>query len=110
MYPRQKVGMPTFEASERSALETSIGFCGFQHAKFRQTEPNMSFWKKIAASILEGCADDIERKRNYANKVLATKGDQLTDVQRQKVETYAYTDHHNTGREMAKKLRESDSD
>lgn len=68
----------------------------------------MSFWKRFAASALESGARELEKQRNYAQKVLETKGDRLTDEQRQKVEAYAYTDHPERARDIANNLRDKE--
>ncbi len=68
----------------------------------------MSFLKNLAASFMEGASRDADRKRSYAQKILATKGDQLTDVQRQKIEAHAYTDAPERLKAMSENLRPSD--
>lgn len=65
----------------------------------------MSFWKKFAASVLESGVQSMEKQRDYANKILETKGERLTDEQRQRIELYAYSDNPERAREMARELR-----
>lgn len=68
----------------------------------------MSFWKRLAASFLESGAQGMERQRDYANKILETKGERLTDEQRQRIESYAYSDNPERARDIAKGLRDDE--
>ena len=65
----------------------------------------MSFLKKLAAGVLESAADQSERQRKVANKILDEREESLSSEQKNKAMEYANSTAPEQMRGLAEKLK-----
>ena len=68
----------------------------------------MSFLRRLAAGALDAAARGGEQTRTRAQTIVEKRGDSLTNEQRQKLESFAFSEQPEQFRGYADRVRNSD--